>query len=364
MKGFVIFSLLIITTNCISSPSENALYMDGNADYLKLFEPIVDHPQFTIEAWAKMLGPGGGSYEENVIFEQRNLVTVSGGAAVVFYAKNDREDETEMAVRDPFHMVDQVKCRHPHYGEWHHYAAVVAEEEISLYVDGYFIGKTDNHQTGSFSDGIDHTDIGRHFYQDIVAGYFNGYIDDLSIWNYARSSEEINNWMYATIDHNDPEVAAKLLAYWDFNDFYEFYKNHTQYVGVKDLSGNEHHGAFIDNATLKAVEDFADSIIDNPAHPSSWTLFDNYPNPFNLQTTIVFDVGQDSFIRITVLDPQGNVVRTLAESFMNAGLHLTTWDGRNAAGAAASSGLYFCRLEGRTSGSVAGCLQKKMTLVK
>ncbi len=81
------------------------------------------------------------------------------------------------------------------------------------------------------------------------------------------------------------------------------------------------------------------------APPPATRLYPNRPNPFNPATTIVFDLGQAGFVRLTVHDLRGQVVRRLVAEARPAGRHGAAWDGRDDAGRPVASGLYVCRLE-------------------
>ncbi|HNC48055.1 MAG TPA: choice-of-anchor D domain-containing protein, partial [bacterium] len=93
--------------------------------------------------------------------------------------------------------------------------------------------------------------------------------------------------------------------------------------------------------------------------PKSLELSQNYPNPFNPTTTIRFGLPQEGRIKLVIYNVLGQKVRELYNGTMGAGFHTMLWDGRNAQGQMASSGVYIYRLE-----SAQGVLAKKMTLIK
>ncbi len=69
------------------------------------------------------------------------------------------------------------------------------------------------------------------------------------------------------------------------------------------------------------------------------------PNPFNPSTTLRYAIEESAFVRLSIFDARGRFVRDLVREDRPAGEHAATWDGRDAAGGAASSGVYFVRLE-------------------
>ena len=79
-------------------------------------------------------------------------------------------------------------------------------------------------------------------------------------------------------------------------------------------------------------------------------LLPNYPNPFNPETWIPFDLAQESAVTIAIYDSAGQTVRRLELGELPAGSYRTKgkaayWDGRDALGAPAASGVYFVRIE-------------------
>ena len=88
-------------------------------------------------------------------------------------------------------------------------------------------------------------------------------------------------------------------------------------------------------------------------------LAQNHPNPFNPSTRIAFSLPAAGHVELGIYDLGGHLVRTLVSERREAGEFVETWDGRNAEGGRAPSGLYFYRLE--TGGKV---FSRKMTLVK
>ena len=79
--------------------------------------------------------------------------------------------------------------------------------------------------------------------------------------------------------------------------------------------------------------------------PAKHELAQNFPNPFNPTTTISFALPEASTVRVTVHDALGREVRTLVDDVLGAGHHTAAWDGRDAAGSAAASGVYLYRIE-------------------
>jgi len=88
--------------------------------------------------------------------------------------------------------------------------------------------------------------------------------------------------------------------------------------------------------------------------PTAYKLNQNYPNPFNPTTNIQFQLPKSGNVTITIYNILGQVVTTLVNRRMEAGVHTITFDARNYA-----SGVYFYRIH---SGDFTKA--KKMMLLK
>jgi hypothetical protein len=80
--------------------------------------------------------------------------------------------------------------------------------------------------------------------------------------------------------------------------------------------------------------------------PAVTSLLGNFPNPFNPETSISFQLsvfGCPS-VRIEIFNIRGQVVRTLVNGYFGAGRHSVVWDGRDVNGNMVSSGVYFYQM--------------------
>ncbi|MBT4097682.1 MAG: T9SS type A sorting domain-containing protein [Gemmatimonadetes bacterium] len=92
-------------------------------------------------------------------------------------------------------------------------------------------------------------------------------------------------------------------------------------------------------APITAVLESMDATV-----PESFTLSQNYPNPFNPETTIRFDLPLSADVDLSLYNLAGQRVATLASGLREAGSYDLRWDGRDDAGRALASGMYFYRL--------------------
>ncbi len=83
--------------------------------------------------------------------------------------------------------------------------------------------------------------------------------------------------------------------------------------------------------------------------PEETALLANYPNPFNPETWIPYQLSENSPVSVSIYDRAGVLVRTLSLGMQSAGFYNSReraayWDGRNDAGEHVASGLYFYQL--------------------
>ena len=95
------------------------------------------------------------------------------------------------------------------------------------------------------------------------------------------------------------------------------------------------------------------------SHADGYVLHQNTPNPFNPTTTIRYDLLQEGSVRLGIYDINGRVVRMLVNGQVAEGQRQIDWDGTDAAGRPAASGVYVYRLE-----SSLGVYVRRMTLLR
>ncbi|HNX01608.1 MAG TPA: T9SS type A sorting domain-containing protein, partial [Candidatus Cloacimonadota bacterium] len=88
-------------------------------------------------------------------------------------------------------------------------------------------------------------------------------------------------------------------------------------------------------------------------------LYDNYPNPFNPETTIQFSLQHAGKAKLEIFNIKGQMVRTLVDDALDAGIHKIIWNGKNQDKRTVGSGVYFYRLT-----TCNQSMTKKMILMK
>ena len=70
----------------------------------------------------------------------------------------------------------------------------------------------------------------------------------------------------------------------------------------------------------------------------------NYPNPFNPETTISFNLAEKSNVIIEVYNLKGQKIKTLLNDFFDMGSHVITWNGKDNNNQSVGSGIYFYKM--------------------
>ena len=84
--------------------------------------------------------------------------------------------------------------------------------------------------------------------------------------------------------------------------------------------------------------------------PKETDLLRNYPNPFNPETWIPFQLATDGTVVLTIYDSHGRVIRRIDLGHQSSGFYLSKsraihWDGTNQTGESVASGIYFYQLD-------------------
>ena len=88
-------------------------------------------------------------------------------------------------------------------------------------------------------------------------------------------------------------------------------------------------------------------------------LFGNYPNPFNPETTISFNIKENREVILEVFNTKGQKIRTLINGNLPAGNHRVNWNGKSENDLKVPSGIYFYKIK---SGNYTST--RKMILLK
>ncbi|MBT4136355.1 MAG: T9SS type A sorting domain-containing protein [Candidatus Latescibacteria bacterium] len=111
-------------------------------------------------------------------------------------------------------------------------------------------------------------------------------------------------------------------------------------VGEFDAFGR--YGVFVDLNPVSQIE-----------------LHQNFPNPFNPQTTIRFEMSDADQVELVIYNALGQEIRHLVSGYLSSGRHVVSWDARDAFGRGVSAGVYVYQLKTTQS-----AITRKMLLLK
>jgi hypothetical protein len=83
------------------------------------------------------------------------------------------------------------------------------------------------------------------------------------------------------------------------------------------------------------------------------------PNPTKAKTNLVFVLGGDQHVKLTIHDVRGRVVRTLVDEVKPSGMHVTEWNGQDERGDAVAPSIYYAKII-----SEAGSRTTRIVIVK
>ncbi|SLM27868.1 exported hypothetical protein [Desulfamplus magnetovallimortis] len=204
----------------------NALDFDGTDDYVEVANnaslDISVTNQLTIEAWVKI----------DNLDAHRFIISKDWGTSYALSYEQDQrfwfyllESGDDVAAGDARVITEPISDI---LGEWHHIAGTYEGTSQNIYLDGELVATGVGRNTGlTASSG------------NLFLGYsgssgaphpFDGSMDEVKIWNTARSADQIRQSMYRELEGNE----AGLVAYYNFNS--------SSGTALEDKSSNSNEG--------------------------------------------------------------------------------------------------------------------------
>ena len=79
--------------------------------------------------------------------------------------------------------------------------------------------------------------------------------------------------------------------------------------------------------------------------PEIFSLYQNFPNPFNPMTTIEYDLPKNVIVDINVYDMKGRFVKNILKSFQTSGYKAVQWNATNYQDESVSGGMYLYTIQ-------------------
>ena len=124
-------------------------------------------------------------------------------------------------------------------------------------------------------------------------------------------------------------------------------------LSTEELNAQDNYWSGADSAAIAAQIEGAvawtpfrteEGVSKAVALPADFALHPAYPNPFNAEVALSFDLPKAAAVGLVLYDALGRPVRHLVDGPLAAGRYRFVWDGRDRGGQAVASGIYFYRL--------------------
>ena len=195
-----LISIIILTQLTFLHADNYSLSFDGVDDYGSVPSNSVYTVgnNYTIEAWINSSSGGLQSL-------------IQGWYGFGFQIYLEASGTIHFVLREPngngvgFSSTTQIAD-----GNWHHIAAVLNEENVSVFVDGSLEteGTFDNTVTGNGSEDLSFG------HSPWASEYYSGLLDEIRIWNQALAQEQIQAHMNTPLSGDE----NGLVGYWNFNE--------------------------------------------------------------------------------------------------------------------------------------------------
>ncbi len=257
-KLFLLFKTLISFSAQAQSPA-TGLTFDGNNDYVDLRNIAganFESGNFTIELWIKT---GVNPTLAMPLISKRfdcnhdnfwNLNINSGGT---LYFEADNSFTNYFNMQSTTYITDN---------NWHHIAVQHNCGAITLFIDGN-IDKSENHGVTYLNNSYS-VHLGKSACSDQPwARYYEGSMDEVRIWNYARNQQEIIDMMSCELSGNEVD----LVSYYNFNQGVVGGNNSGENV-LLDQSNGANNGSLINFLLNGFTSNWSEGVSITTCYPS------------------------------------------------------------------------------------------------
>ena len=394
---------LIYDIQTISDGTAGAINLDGSNDGLAVSDnqALDVQNQITIETW---VNPSHISQNYPRIVAKGYAATDDGNYGAYELALNGEAGDENAG--NAFATLVDANTNEPHwvgsyaniqFDTWTHLATTYDGAYFRFYINGVLHDEYWSEFT--ISTNNNNLSIGKWFSGNNNS--FAGQIDEVRLWDIARTGEEIVSNMNQTLAGNE----TGLVGYWNFDtdiSDQSSYQHQTSSIGnieivtstspvagssflsvipalgtvspgesamttytIQNLeepgthtgeiliSSNDPDETLIGIPVTIVIESLGND--DMGSLPKEFALYQNYPNPFNPVTTIRFDVVETQHTTsLRIYDITGRMVETLVNEKLEPGQHEIQWNASQHA-----SGVYFLRMN-----AVSFTKTQKMILLK
>jgi hypothetical protein len=202
----ILFLNSLLLSALISYSQTNAISFDGSDDYVEVTDnnAIDLSSNFALETWIYPVGAGSGGAQGGIILNKENsyeIARYADGTIQFALSANGAGNDWVWFNTNLIAPLNQ----------WSHIALVKSGTSVTVYLNAV-TPYTSNTQPATLTANNQNLRIGS---RTNSSQYFNGYIDEVRIWNTARTQNEIKAYLF---DKNLSNSASGLVAYYRMNE--------------------------------------------------------------------------------------------------------------------------------------------------
>ena len=258
-------------------------------------------------------------------------VGYNGGNAnrgnVTYFSSNNKIDRTYFQIPLPSFITPE-------------FAATITSAKFKVYFDGLQSGPFDislNEVTSAWDEDLitwlikpDHNSVP----EDTIT------LEQEYIWVEFEITDLVKNWIWGE-KNNYGFVLKPLIEYPPIHDTSSLITSDdsdASFHPVLEITSSDPADTVITGLT-NSFRELKTNIISNIQ------LFPNFPNPFNCNTIINYNLSNPGKVVLKIYNNMGEEIITLINSYQTAGNKFATWNGKNKNGVSVSSGLYYYSLD-------------------
>lgn len=174
----------------------------------------------------------------------------------------------------------------------------------------------------------------------VFMAFFNATTDAQRIHLEWGTHSEVNNWEWIILRREGEEGDFRELARLPGSGTTNFLNRYT-YIDERVQPETVYYYRLANVDFDGTIHYYPETVKSSLAPISTFTLYPNYPNPFNAQTTVRFEIGEATRVQLDIFDVSGRRVRRLFQGYLQPGSYNYIWDGRDDRHEGVASGVYF-----------------------
>lgn len=248
--GAGVGNIYIWVTWGIPSSFKNAIDFDGNGDYANTFNsPYFQTDNGTLEAWVKVrtIIPADNVLDIGEAFISKNEEQWNPGDFYVYFDYSTGLLKSRVQA-PPYYEID-IESNYDFWESldvWFHYAFTWGSEGMKMFINGELQSNQSSLQYSALNNNYNFY-VGCNGYMlhsgnYVTSDYLDGQLDELRIWNYQKTSEEILALWDSPLDNSYfVSIDSGLVGYWRFDQLEDLGINNDGPDDVRDLSVFHNH---------------------------------------------------------------------------------------------------------------------------